>query len=54
MCFSRSVMCCSVVPTVVLFDMVVFNCDSVCRSRLSLAVRVPSGCWYGFGDCSKA
>jgi len=25
------------------------NCDSVCRPRLSLAVRVPSGGWYVFG-----
>ena len=37
----------------VMCRLVCCNCDSVCRSRLSLAVRVPSGCWYGFGDCSK-
>jgi len=43
----------TVLRQVVVCCLVCCNCDSVCRSRLSLAVRVPSGCWYVFGDGSK-
>ena len=40
---------CCVLRHVVVRCLVCCNCDSVCRSRLFLAVRVPSGGWYGFG-----